>query len=82
MLFKKAFAFPIISGYYIIKLSICLLYSEKKYGIQNKYENANLSAVIKHDQDAKEIDHIKSALGKEAQNLPTELLNDIIAKMV
>ena len=42
MLFKKAFAFPIISGYYIIKLSICLLYSEKKYGIQNKYENSDL----------------------------------------
>ena len=29
-----------------------------------------------------EIDHIKSALGKKAQNLPTELLNGIIAKMV
>ena len=43
---------------------------------------ANLADVIKRDQDAKEIDHLKSELGKEAQNLPTELLNDIIAKMV
>ena len=42
-----------------------------------------LTTVIKHHQDTNaEIEHIKSALGKEAQNLPTELLNDIIAKMV